>query len=183
MTAAELTSTRRSDLPANEWWIVLLLGISSVIVGILLITDPGATLVTLVIFLGIYWFITGIFEIIQVFLDKSNWGWHLLSGVLGILAGLVVVRHPLWASLLIPSTLVWLLGVIGIIIGLVSLFLAFRGGGWGAGISGVISIVLGILLLGVSPFVATTVVVYLAAIWAIVAGAAAIIYAFRLRSV
>jgi uncharacterized membrane protein HdeD (DUF308 family) len=65
----------------------------------------------------------------------------------GIIAGLAIVQHPLWASLLVPATLVWILGFMGIIMGVVSIVLAFQGGGWGPGILGVISIGAGVLLL------------------------------------
>jgi uncharacterized membrane protein HdeD (DUF308 family) len=182
MSTAEVTAAPTQDTWSDAWWLILLQGIASVIIGILLITDTGATLVTLIFFLGVYWFVSGIFDIVQIFLDKANWGWHLFGGVLGIIAGLVVMRHPLWASVLIPATLVWLLGIMGIVMGVIGLVMAFRGGGWGAGIAGVISIVFGLLLLVVSPFVSTVVMVALGAGWAIIGGIIAIVMAFRLRN-
>jgi uncharacterized membrane protein HdeD (DUF308 family) len=181
MTTADLTTTRAGEGSSNEWWLVLLQGIASLLIGILLITDPTTTLVTLVVFLGVYWFISGIFDLVRIFLDHTNWGWRLFSGILGILAGLIIIRHPLWASILVPATLVWVLGIMGIIIGAVSLFLGFQGGGWGTAIMGVISIIFGILLLVASPLVTVPVLVYLAAGWAIVAGIIEIIFSFRLR--
>jgi uncharacterized membrane protein HdeD (DUF308 family) len=180
-TAADMTATQAGEIQSSEWWLVLLQGIASLLIGILLITDPSATLVTLAVFLGIYWFISGIFDLVRIFIDHTNWGWRLFSGILGILAGLVIIRHPLWASLLVPATLVWVLGIIGIIIGAVSVLLGFQGGGWGAGIMGAISIIFGILLLAASPLVTIPILVFLAAGWAIVAGIFEIIFSFRLR--
>jgi hypothetical protein len=101
--------------------------------------------------------------------------------VIGVLAGLVVLRDPLWASWLVPTTLVWVLGAIGIVIGAASLVRAFMGGGWPAAILGVISILLGAVLL-FNTVAATVVLVYAVAIWAIVAGAFAIVAAFWLRT-
>jgi uncharacterized membrane protein HdeD (DUF308 family) len=172
-----------SAVPASDWWIVLLQGIASLVIGILLITDPGMTVLVLVTFLGAYLFVTGIFEIVRVFIDSDMWGWHLFGGILGILAGLAVMRHPLWASLMLPATLTWLLGALGIVMGAVLVFNAFRGGGWAAGIGGVIAIVFGLLLLlGSTPLMSTTVLVWFAAAWALIGGVIAIIAAFRIRA-
>ena len=181
MTTADMTAPRFSSA-ADFWWLPLLQGIAALVIGILLITNPTATLVTLVIFLGVYWFIGGIFELVSLFIDRTHFGWKLVSGILGILAGIVIVQNPLWSAILVPATLVWVLGIFGIIIGAIELFRAFQGAGWGVGILGVISIILGLILMVVNPLVATIVLVYIAAIWAIIGGIAAIMFAFRLRS-
>lgn len=174
----DLAAPQRTEFP---WWLVLLQGIAAVVIGLLLISWPGVTVLTLVIFLGVYWLISGILDLVGIFVDQSNWGWRLFTGVLGIIAGLVIVRNPIWAGVAVPTTLVWLLGILGVIIGGANLVRAFTGGGWGPGILGAISIVLGILLM-MRPLVALSVLVWLVALWAIVGGVAAIIGSFRLRS-
>ena len=182
MSTATLTAEAEGGLSPNEWWLALLQGIASVIIGILLITDTTTTLVTLITFLGVFWFISGIFDLVRLFVDRTQWGWRLFSGIVGILAGLAIVRHPLWASLLVPATLVWVLGFMGIIMGIVSIVLAFQGGGWGPGILGIISIGAGLLLLGANMAVAVPTIVFLTAGWLLVTGIIAIVYGFRLRS-
>jgi uncharacterized membrane protein HdeD (DUF308 family) len=182
MATAEMAGERTGGLSSNEWWIALLEGIAAIIIGILLITDPGTTLVTLMVFLGVWWFVGGIFDLVRLFVDRTQWGWKLFSGILGIIAGLAIVRHPLWASFLVPATLVWVLGFLGIVIGIMSLVSAFQGAGWGSGILGAISIGLGLLLISSNLFLSVAVIVPVAAIWAIVGGVIAIVYAFRLRS-
>jgi uncharacterized membrane protein HdeD (DUF308 family) len=177
-----MTAEESRGLSSNEWWILLLQGICSIIIGILLITDPTTTLITLITFLGIWWFVAGIFDLVRLFVDRTNWGWSLFSGIIGIIAGLAIIRHPLWASVLVPATLVWVVGFLGIIMGIVSVVRAFQGGGWGPGILGVISIGFGILLLGVNPVVALPTLVTIAAIFALVMGVVAIVYGFRLRN-
>jgi uncharacterized membrane protein HdeD (DUF308 family) len=74
------------------------------------------------------------------------------------------------------------LGIFGIIIGVVALIRAFQGAGWGTGILGVISIVLGLIALAANLGVAIVTVIFVGAIWALVGGVAAIVYAFRMRS-
>jgi uncharacterized membrane protein HdeD (DUF308 family) len=181
-TAEVATGGGEVSVPSSMWWVPLLEGIALIIIGILLFTDTEQTVFTLVLFLGIWWFISGIFDLISLFVDRTQWGWKLFSGILGIIAGLIIIRHPWWAALLVPATLVWMLGILGIIIGVVGLFRAFQGAGWGVGILGVISIILGIIILGANVGIATITIIYVGAIWAIIGGIAAIVMAFRLRS-
>jgi uncharacterized membrane protein HdeD (DUF308 family) len=94
-------------------------GIAAIIIGLLLLTSPAMTAIVLVQLLGIYWLIAGIFQIVAIFMDSSMWGWKLFSGVLGIIAGILILRHPLWSALLVPATLVILLGLLGITIGII----------------------------------------------------------------
>jgi uncharacterized membrane protein HdeD (DUF308 family) len=163
------------------WWLLLLEGIAAVIIGVLLLAETSATLYTIIVFVGAYWFVSGIIDLVMMFVDHRQWGWKLFSGVIGIIAGLAVLRHPAWASVLVPTTLVWLLGFVGIVLGVASLVRSFMGGGWSAAILGVISILLGALLL-FNTVAATQVLLYIVAIWAIIGGVFAIIAAFWIRS-
>jgi uncharacterized membrane protein HdeD (DUF308 family) len=162
--------------------LVLLEGISLVLIGILLFTDTDQTVFTLVLFIGIWWFITGIMDLVSLFMDRTQWGWKLASGILGIIAGLAIVRHPYWAALLVPATLVWVVGFIGIVVGVMAIIRAFQGAGWGTGILGIISIILGVVAFSANLGVAVPVAIYATAIWALIGGVLAIVYAFRLRA-
>ena len=173
--------TAVSDSRRTYWWLVLLQGIAAVILGILLLTNPVATTVILVQFLGIWWFVGGIFDIVGMFLDRTAWGWKLFSGILGIIAGLLILNHPLWATVLIPTTLVLIVGIFGIVIGIVSLIRAFQGAGWGTGVLGVLSILFGLVLVA-NPLLAAIGLPWVLGIFGIVGGIAAIVMAFRLRS-
>ncbi|HET7339458.1 MAG TPA: DUF308 domain-containing protein [Candidatus Dormibacteraeota bacterium] len=165
---------------AIPWWVVLLQGICALIIGFLLLTETGATLLTFVILLGIYWFVLGIFDLVRMFSDPAGWGWKLLSGIIGILAGLVLIRHPLWSAAIGSSILVWVVGGLGLVMGVVSIIRAIAGGGWGMAIAGALSILLGLLLLFNT---ATTVVVmiYTAGVLLVVGGIAGIVGAIMLR--
>jgi uncharacterized membrane protein HdeD (DUF308 family) len=165
---------------AFPWWLVLLQGIAAFLIGILLISNPRMTLLTLVVFLGVYWLIGGVFDLVSIFVDHAGWGWRLFTGVLGIIAGLLIVRNPLWAGIAVPTTLVYLLAIIGVIVGGAALVRAFTGGGWGPGLVGVLSIVLGIFLL-MEPLVSLEFLVYVIGFWAIAGGVATMIGAFLLR--
>lgn len=163
------------------WWIPLIQGIATVIIGILLWTNPAQTAQTLVMFLAIYWIITGVLSLLRLFVDRSHWGWKVFSGLLGILAGWALLRlDSLGAAVLFGWTVVIILAVQGIILGIVELIEAFRGGGWGPGIMGALSILFGVLLWSNS-LAATVMLPWVIAIFMIVGGIAAIILAFRLK--
>jgi len=162
------------------WWLVLLQGIAAVLIGVLLLIRPGSTALFIIQFLGWYWFIGGIFGIVAIFLDTSNWGWKLFAGILGILAGLAILNHPLWSTVLVPTVLVWYMAFTGLFMGISMLIQAFRGGGWGVGILGVLSILFGVLLM-IRPFAAALSMPWVFAVIAIAGGISAIFAAFRLK--
>jgi len=169
--------TEGTGLP---WWLVLLEGIAAVIIGLFLLTAPGATLFVLIQVLGIFWLVGGIFRIIGIFIDTSLWGWKLIGGVLGILAGIVVLQHPIWSTVLVPEIYVIILGIQGLLLGGVTLVTAFQGEGWGVGILGVLSILFGLVLL-FNPWIGVAVLPLLLGAFGIVGGIAAIVAAFRMR--
>ncbi len=175
------TRVERAEIIPIPWWLVLLEGIAAVIIGIFLLTAPGITLLFLVQVTGFFWLIGGIFRIVSIFVDKSLWGWKLIAGILGILAGIVVLQHPLWSTLLLPAVYVIILGILGIISGGASLVMAFRGGGWGMGTLGVLSIVLGIVLLLNPLYIGIAVLPFVLGAFSLVGGILAIVLAFVTR--
>jgi uncharacterized membrane protein HdeD (DUF308 family) len=130
------------------WWVPLIEGIAGIILGLMLFVWPGKTLTLLVIFLGAYWFVKGISTLVLMFFDHTMWGWKLVTGVLGILAGGLVMVRPIMGTVVTAAAVVLLLGFDGIIIGATDIFRAFKGGGWAEGALGVVSILLGLIILG-----------------------------------
>jgi uncharacterized membrane protein HdeD (DUF308 family) len=177
-----MSATAIDNKPLHmPWWIPLIQGIAAVILGILLWTNPAQTAVTLVTFLAIYWIIAGVMELLRLVVDRSHWGWKVFSGLLGILAGWALLRlDSLQSALLFGWTVVILLAIQGIIMGIAELIEAFRGGGWGPGIMGALSILFGVLLWSNS-IAATVMLPWVIAIFMIVGGIAAIVLAFRLK--
>jgi hypothetical protein len=79
----------------------------SVIVGVLLIRHRGSGLLAITLLLLVYFMVEGVSKVIFSLTIRPfpNWGWILISGIVGILLSLY-----LWASL--PVTALWLLGVL-----------------------------------------------------------------------
>lgn len=167
---------------AKIWWLVLLRGILVLLLGVLLVTAPGLALAALVLFLGAYWFVHGIFSIIGIFVGASgtHWGWLLLEGIIGILAGIFVLNHPLLSAILIPTTLVIVLGIQGLIMGIINLVQGFKGDGARAVILGIINILFGIILLG-RPLVAASLLPIIIGVFGIAGGIVLIVLSFRIR--
>ena len=174
------TKTAGSESVSVPWWLILIEGIAAIIVGVLLLINPGSTLAVLVRLLGFYFLFTGIISIIAIFIDSSAWGLKLFSGIIGILAGIAIIEHPLWSTLIVPTTFVLVIAVFAIIIGFINLIHAFRGAGWGKGVLGVLSILLGVILLA-RPLLATISLPLVLGILAIIGGLLALVDAFSLR--
>ena len=165
------------------WWLLLMGGILNIIVGILLLVNPAKTTIAFAWVLGLYWLVQGILTLVGMFLDHSAWGWKLFMGVLGILAGIVVMRHPIASAVVLPALFILLLGIQGVIAGGISLVLAFKGGGWGVGLLGAVSIVFGIILILNYANLATVLTfIWIVGILAIAGGIVQIIQAFRQRT-
>jgi len=180
MTAA--TATTSPTQQSNIWWLFLLQGIAAIVLGLMLITAPGATLVIMVTFLGFYWLIEGILSLVHIFVDRVvPWIWSLLIGIVGIAAGVLVLRHPLLAALTVPTVLVIVLGVQGLVMGVLEIISGFSGGGMGAFILGVINVVIGVLLLA-SPAAVALAVPLVFGIILLIEGVGLIFWAFRVRA-
>ena len=177
-----MTTTTLPSSPSNIWWLFLLQGIAGVLLGLMLITAPGTTLVAMVTFLGFYWLITGILSLVQVFVDHSTpWIWSLLSGLLGIAAGVLVLRHPLLAALTVPTLIVIVIGIEALIMGIVNFIAGVKGGGMASFLLGAVNIIIGLLLLG-SPMAAAVAVPLVFGIILLVQGVALSVWAFRVRN-
>ena len=187
MTTADssASATALESKPRN-WGFLLIEGIVLIIIGGIMLWAPAKTRIDtyliLVTLLGIYWIVRGVLDLVHMFTDHTGWGWKLFIGIISILAGIWIVTYPVVAALTLPSIFILVLGIWGLLQGIVSLVLAFKGGGWGLGILGVIGIVFGIILIAnySAPGMGLA-MLWLAAIWAFIGGFVLIFQALRLR--
>ncbi len=163
------------------WWLLWLQGMAGIVLGLMLLTAPGLTTVTLVSFLGFYWLIVGILALVRVFVDRSvPWIWPLLSGIVGIQAGIFVVGHPLLAALTVPTAIVIILAALGLIMGATEIAGGFAGGGVGSFILGATHLMAGLFLRG-SPIAAALAAPLTFGVLFLVQGIALTVFAFRAR--
>lgn len=109
---------------APRWWLALA-GLASLGAGAVALLWPGLTVAIMVILIGIWAIVRGVFEIIgavklrKVIRDE----WLLaLAGTLSILFGLALVVMPDFGALV----LLWIIGVWAILFGILFVALAFR---------------------------------------------------------
>lgn len=169
------------DGDGAPWWVALGAGIVLFIVGLAIFLLPRLSLALVIQFVGVFWLVDGVVGLACIFADRSNWGWKLVAGILGVVGGIFVIQHPLWDSALPPIVASVALGVTGILVGLAQLVLASCGSGWRTGIPGVVSIVIGLLFAFIPMLGAALLALALAGL-GMVGGIAAIVVSFRRRS-
>ncbi len=165
----------------TPWWVVLLEGIIAVIVGLFLLYQPVITTILLIQVLGIFWLAAGIVSVIGALIFPENRWWKLLSGILSIIAGIVILMYPAYSSLVVLTLFIIFIGAWAIVTGAVSLAWAFKGGGWGVGILGVLTIILGLLLL-TNSLAGILVLPWMFGFFLIIGGIGSIIWGLRMRS-
>ena len=82
---------------AKSWGLVLVMGILSIILGILAFAWPGATIVTVAIFFAVWLFVSGIYSIIGAFTEDATTSMKVLSAIIGVLSvivGFSLLRTP-----------------------------------------------------------------------------------------
>jgi hypothetical protein len=132
------------------WWRILIDGVVAIVIGATagLFSEDGITLTLKLI--GFYWLVSGILTVLQIFSHDAHGRrlWLLIQGILTILVALIIfnaepLNRALWPEL-VNSTV----GITGILIGLVGILQAFKGGGIGAGLLGFLSLGFGDLCAG-----------------------------------
>lgn len=174
---------------AKRWWILLIQGIATIVLGILLFTNPNATLIALSIVVGGWWLLVGILDIIAAFTGRQgnrSWFWTLLAGILSAVVGGFLLFQPLTGAAVLPVAYTLLFAIGAILSGIFNVIAAFAmreqisNEGWII-LWGAIAIVLGIWML-TSLEGASAIMVYVVSIFAIVGGVITVFSAFHLRS-
>jgi uncharacterized membrane protein HdeD (DUF308 family) len=134
---------------------------------------PGPTLVSLALLFGAYLLVDGVFGIIAAVKAASRnqrWGLLLLEAVANIVMGVIAVVFPLGAVLaFVLVTAGWALLTGGLMVGAAFRLDALHGRWWLV-LSGVVSVIFGVLLL-VSPLVGAVVLTWWLGAYALVFGA------------
>ena len=115
-------SGRAAPLPT--WWLILV-GIAGIAAGIVTFMWPGITAFVLVLFIGSWAIVHGIFEIvgaIQLRKEIDNEWLLILAGALSVLFGLLVIAMPGSGAL----ALIWVIGAYSIIFGILLVGLSLR---------------------------------------------------------
>lgn len=172
-----------SALLARNWWAVAARGIFAILFGLAAFTLPLVTIASLVLLFAVYMLADGVFAIVaglRAAARHERWTLLILEGVVDLLAGAV--------ALLVPSTavlvLVTLLGLWAAVSGGLLLAAAFRlhagHGRWVLALSGLVSLVWGIVLYA-SPVAGALVLTWWLGGYALAFGVLLLVLAFQLR--
>jgi uncharacterized membrane protein HdeD (DUF308 family) len=172
------------DSLARNWWVVFLRGLAGIIFGLITFFEPGISLAALVLLFGAYALVDGVLSIATAVRRRGadRWLLLLLEGIAGILAGLATFFWPAITAIV----LLYLVAAWALVTGVLEIAAAIRlrkaiTGEWLLALSGVASVILGVLLMIAPGPGALAVVIWIGA-YAFVFGALLIGLSFRLRS-
>lgn len=183
----EIESTGNKAMK-DVWSLVLLRGICLAIVGIIFLIFPMSTLNVMLVIMGLWWLVDGIITIVKSVKGRKQhevWRWGIFTGVLGVIAGIIVLSNPALSTILATSFLAWFLGISAFIYGISGIVTGIRlrkeiKGEWSMIIGGVFSILFGSLLIG-SPFVSIHTIITIIGVVSLIGGAAFLLVAYSIK--
>ena len=84
------------DLGGGTRVLYALLGVLSLIIGLYALRHVLITIVALALLLGIFWVVNGTTELFTAISlrEMPNRGWNIFAGILGIIAGIILLAYP-----------------------------------------------------------------------------------------
>jgi uncharacterized membrane protein HdeD (DUF308 family) len=169
---------------AGIWWLMVLRGIAAIVLGLIAVFAPTDTVLALLLFLGIYLIVDGVFGLVSSVMAgrrQERWGLLVAESLFNILVGAILLLEP-GIGLVV---FMLLLAAWAIVTGALMIGTAMNhkrdGKGWLVG-GGLISVVFGILL-AVAPVIGAVVLTWWLGVYALMFGVALVIFGFRLRSI
>jgi uncharacterized membrane protein HdeD (DUF308 family) len=172
-TAAASEAAALDSAARAAWWLAIGGAVTSVVLGVMMMAWPKATLEVVAALFGVWLLLNGVLRIVQAITATAREGAErAILGVIGVffvVAGVIALRNLL-VSLAVVITLVGLMWLIGGIVELVSAFSRRASGDrlWHVVLGG-LSIV-GALVVLVWPGLSLVTLVYVTGAWMIIMG-------------
>ncbi|MFJ4690767.1 HdeD family acid-resistance protein [Streptomyces sp. NPDC088766] len=170
-------------LSRAAWQVVLLTGVASLVLGILVLVWPGASLFAAGVLFGVYLVVSGVFQLVAAFGTHRATSLRVLafvSGALSVLLGLFCFRGPMQSILLLA---LWI-GIGWLIRGITQTLAAVSDRGMPARgwqiFLGIVTFVAGVVLID-APFESVAVLTLVGGIWLVVVGVVEIVTGLRIR--
>lgn len=172
------------DLLLRHWWVYVLRGILAIAFGFLAILWPELTLGILIFLFGIYVLVEGALAMAAAVSNRHVQGWWvlLLEGVAGLGAGFFAFLWPgITAIILLIIIALW-----AIVTGVLEIMAAVQlrrilPGEWALGLIGVLSVLIGVILIA-SPSSGALAVVWVIGIYALLFGGLLTHLGFKVKS-
>jgi uncharacterized membrane protein HdeD (DUF308 family) len=172
-------------LATTVWWLVLVQGILAIAFGAVAMFFTGATLLTIMVFFGVYSILDGVLALWGGVRNRQEgWGWLVFQGIAGVAVGMLALRYP--STTVIALTL--LVAFWALVIGAIRIWGAFElrslgAQGWiWALVAGAAAVLFGLALV-VSPGYGAAALVWLIGITTAVFGIALVVNAILVRKV
>lgn len=170
---------------SGSWWVPALRGVLAILFGVLILLQPGITLLALVLLFAAYAVLTGVVSIAGAFQSRQtneDWWMLLLIGLVGVGAGIIAVAQPALTALV----LVLIIGVNALVTGMLDIVTAIRlrkeiQGEWFLILSGLVSVAFGILVF-FFPVIGAMTVIWMISLYAIIDGVLLLALSFRIRA-
>jgi uncharacterized membrane protein HdeD (DUF308 family) len=131
---------------AGGWWLLVLIGVISIVAGVIILFKPGDSLATLAVIAGIFLLVDGLLELTAaLFHGTQSRGMAALLGVLTAIVGVLLIRHPIAGV----AAVALLIGIWLITIGVIRFVAAFEiaeSRGWNI-VAGLIELIAGIAII------------------------------------
>lgn len=167
----------------GNWWALALRGVVAILFALIAFFLPGITAAALILLFGAYAFVDGVFALIAGLRAARHHGRSgplLLEGILNIVIGIIVFLWPGPALV----ALIYLIAIWAVISGIAliaaGMALIRHSGEWLLVLSGVISVLLGIILF-VQPAAGVVALSWWLGFYALLFGIILVATAFRIR--
>ncbi len=120
-----IAASVRGMVGPGSWFWHLIHGLVSIGAAIVIVAWPGLSAITVIYFIGAWALVNGVFTIIsavQFRKEIANEWWLGLSGLAGIVFGVITFAHPGAGAL----AQVWLIGTFAIFAGITLILFSFR---------------------------------------------------------
>jgi uncharacterized membrane protein HdeD (DUF308 family) len=175
----ELVDKGEAAAPSWGWWLLVFVGIVSIVAGGILVAKPSHSLATLSVVFGIFLLIDGIIDVISSFgRGEENRALSVIVGLLAIVIGILLIRHPTTAV----SAIGLIIGIWLVAAGALRLMRAISfGGGILRILIALLEIVVGVIVVS-DPHIGYATLAILIGIWLIINGLAWIALGIAVRA-
>ena len=165
----------------SSWWAIVLRGILACIFGILVLANPSVGVAVLILMFAIYAAVDGVAALATAVNHGRaglRWGWWLVEGLVSLGVAALALARPGITLLAV----VLLIAFRAILLGLIELGGALGGKGldhrWLLGLTGIVSLLFGVLLLA-NPMAGSVAVVWVIGVYAVVFGVMLVVVGLR----
>jgi len=108
------------------WWLELLFSVLAVGLAVYLLRNPESAATLFILLIGLTFLVRGVIDVLEGLFDSADESgqrvFNIVLGVLGVVAGIITLVHPLSAGLLV----VWIVGLYAVLYGSLVIAFAFR---------------------------------------------------------